>query len=166
MNRKMIEKSITRIENFITGVAIAIMVSSVMWGVITRYITDKPAVWTNELSGILLTWVVFIGAMAAFRKKAHVNVPLIVDSLPPNLRRALGILSELFILAFLICATYLSYVMMQKGASRPSPVLGIPFSYVYLAPLVSFAVMSLHGAAEFWQLFTKKRATAEAPGEA
>jgi TRAP-type C4-dicarboxylate transport system permease small subunit len=36
--------------------------------------------------------------------------------------------------------------MMQKGASRPSPVLNIPFSFVYLATLTCFAGMTLTSA--------------------
>ena len=36
--------------------------------------------------------------------------------------------------------------MMQKGATRPSPVLDIPFSWVYLATLLAFVGMSLTSA--------------------
>ena len=112
----------------------------------TRYITERPAVWTTELSGILFTWVVFIGAMTAFRDGKHIRVTLFIDILPVRLRAVLYKTGDVLVLGFLVYVTYLSYRMMLKGASRPSPVLDIPFSWVYLATVVSFAGMSVTAA--------------------
>lgn len=39
---------------------------------------------------------------------------------------------------------YLSWVMMGKGATRLSPVLRIPFTWVYLATVLCFAIMSIN----------------------
>ena len=87
-------------EDTVTGLALLVMVSAVLWGVLTRYITAQPAVWTSELSGIVFTWVVFIGAMAAFRKRAHINVPLLVDSLPAKAQRVVTLLADVLVLVF------------------------------------------------------------------
>lgn len=134
---------IRRAENLISFSALSVLVLSVLWGVLTRYITERPAVWTTELSGILFTWVVFIGTMTAFRDGRHIRVTLLVDILPERARTILLKLGNILIAAFLIYVTYLSVVMMQNGASRPSPVLNIPFSWVYLATFLCFAGMSI-----------------------
>ena len=84
-------------EDTVTGLALLVMVSAVLRGVLTRYITAQPAVWTSELSGIVFTWVVFIGAMAAFRKRAHINVPLLVDSLPAKAQRVVTLLADVLV---------------------------------------------------------------------
>ncbi len=134
---------VRRAENAISLTALAILVLSVLWGVLTRYVTSRPAVWTTELSGILFTWVVFIGAMTAYREGRHIRVTLLVDILPTALQILLIKASDFLVAAFLIYVTYLSVIMMQNGASRPSPVLDIPFSWVYLATVISFAGMSV-----------------------
>ncbi len=134
---------IRRVENLVSFSALSILLFSVLWGVLTRYVTEKPAVWTTELSGILFTWVVFIGAMTAFREGRHIRVTLFVDILPDAVQLVLRKVGDLLVLAFLVYATYLSFLMMQKGASRPSPVLDIPFSWVYLATLICFVGMSI-----------------------
>ncbi|WP_323764409.1 TRAP transporter small permease [Marinovum sp.] len=135
-----------RAENLVSFSALAALTGAVLWGVLTRYVTERPAVWTTELSGILFTWVVFIGAMTAHREGRHIRVTLLVDLLPPQVRRALRKLADALVLGFLMYAAWLSFVMMQNGATRPSPVLDIPFSWVYLATLIAFAGMSLTSA--------------------
>lgn len=137
---------IKRVETLISFSALSILVLSVLWGVLTRYVTERPAVWTTELSGILFTWVVFIGAMTALRDGRHIRVTLLIDSLSPSLRSAVLRLGDLIVLGFLIYVSYLSVLMMQKGATRPSPVLDIPFSYVYLATTICFVGMSVTSA--------------------
>ena len=134
---------VRRAENLISFSALSLLVFSVLWGVMTRYVTAQPAVWTTELSGILFTWVVYIGAMTAFRDGRHIRVTLLVDILPGTLRKMLLTAGDLLVLGFLIFVTYLSFLMMQKGATRPSPVLNIPFSLVYLATVICFAGMSV-----------------------
>lgn len=134
---------IRRAENLISFSALAMLTGSVLWGVLTRYVTERPAVWTTELSGILFTWVVFVGAMTAMRENRHIRVTLLIDMLPRFEKQIVSKIGELIVVAFLVYATWLSVLMMQKGATRPSPVLDIPFSYVYLAAVIGFAGMSI-----------------------
>ncbi|MDB6179273.1 TRAP transporter small permease [Paracoccus sp. Z330] len=130
-------------ERWIAYCATIGIVLAVLWGVLTRYVTAKPAVWTSELSGILFTWVVFVGAATAFRENRHIYIDLFLGLLPASGQRIVAMTARLLTLAFLTCAAFLSYQMMIKGATRPSPVLRIPFSLVYLAPLLSFSLMAL-----------------------
>ncbi|SNS60459.1 TRAP transporter small permease [Antarctobacter heliothermus] len=147
-----------RAERLVSFAALAALTGSVLWGVLTRYGTEKPAVWTTELSGILFTWVVYIGAMTAHREGRHIRVSLLVDLLPPALRRAVMLFADASVLAFLAYVTWLSFLMMQKGATRPSPVLDIPFSWVYLATVIAFAGMTISQTVRLLD-----RATAEHP---
>ncbi|MDV7145596.1 TRAP transporter small permease [Tropicimonas sp. TH_r6] len=140
---KQIRNFLDSAEGIVTNIAMAVLLGSVLWGVLTRYVTAKPAVWTTELSGILFTWVVFIGALTAFRKNQHIRVSLLVDSLPLPAQRIARILSDLVVLSFVGYSAWLSFIMMGKGATRMSPVMDIPFSYVYLAPFIAFSIMTL-----------------------
>lgn len=134
---------IRRAENMVSFTAQSLLVLSVLWGVLTRYVMPRPAVWTTELSGILFTWVVFIGAMTAYRDGRHIRVTLLVDILPAPARRIANLAARVMVAVFLIYVTWLSVLMMQNGAGRPSPVMNIPFSWVYLATVICFAGMSV-----------------------
>lgn len=134
---------IGRVESLVSNATLGILVLTVLWGVLTRYITEKPAVWTTELSGILFTWVVFVGAATAYRNGRHIRITLLVDAVPPAVSAIVHFLAKLIVAAFVIYVTYLAYLMMIKGMTRVSPVMDIPFLWVYLAPLISFGIMSL-----------------------
>ncbi|MHA3980764.1 TRAP transporter small permease [Halovulum sp. GXIMD14794] len=134
---------IDRVETWVCNIALGALLSCVLWGVLTRYITEKPAVWTTELSGILFTWVVFVGAASAMAHDRHIRVSLLVDVLPEGAAAWVRLLSRIIVVLFLAAVTWLSVQMMLKGASRPSPVLRIPFSWVYLASVLAFAEMTL-----------------------
>lgn len=123
--------------------AMLFLLLAVLWGVLTRYVTESPAVWTTELSGILFTWVVFIGAAVAFREGQHIRVTLLVDALPDTVSRLLRFAGDLLVAAFLCYGTWLAIGMMELGATRFSPVMRLPFSWVYLAVVISFAAMSV-----------------------
>lgn len=137
-------KLMKRIEEYVTYLALGVLVSCVLWGVFTRYITARPAVWTTELSGIAFTWTVMLGAMIAHRKDKHIRVTLLMDKLPAPFKRVLKITGDLIVVVFLAYVTYLSYVMMLKGVTRESPVLRIPFSYVYIISVFCFAIMTIN----------------------
>lgn len=136
-------KVIGRIEVFIANSTLAALFLAVLWGVMTRYITEKPAVWTTELSGILFTWTVFLGSTTAFREGQHIQINLLVECLPTIASKAVELISRLLVSVFLVFVAYLSYKMMMKGMTRLSPVLNIPFFWVYLSVFLSFSMMSL-----------------------
>ncbi|WP_380056161.1 TRAP transporter small permease [Falsihalocynthiibacter sp. SS001] len=152
---------VRRAENLVSFTALALLTGCVLWGVLTRYVTERPAVWTTEFAGILFTWVVFIGAMTAMREGRHIRVMLLVDTTPERAQKMILKVGDLMVTAFLIYATYLSFVMMQKGATRPSPVLNIPFSYVYLATTISFAGMATTSSLQLLGILSQSTMTSE-----
>lgn len=123
--------------------AMLFLLLAVLWGVLTRYVTESPAVWTTEVSGILFTWVVFIGSAAAFREGRHIRVTLLLDALPGGVSRLLRFAGDFLVAGFLCYGTWLALGMMELGVTRFSPVMRVPFSWVYLAVVISFAAMSV-----------------------
>ena len=150
---------LARLEKLICFSALAALLIAVLWGVMTRYITERPAVWTTELSGILFTWVVFIGATTAFRDDRHIRVTLLVDALPTGVATVIRAVAQVIVLGFLSSLAYLSYEMMMQGATRLSPVMRIPFSFVYLSTFLAFTVMAATAAL---RLFAGARMTSTA----
>lgn len=155
---------VRRAENLISFSALLALVGCVLWGVLTRYITERPAVWTTELSGILFTWVVFIGANTAFLDGRHIRVTLLVDLLPKRAGVFFRLFADLAVIAFLIAVTVLSIQMMLKGATRMSPVLDIPFSLVYLATVLAFSLMTITATLRLFGILSPAEDTA-APEE-
>ncbi|MDG4674931.1 TRAP transporter small permease [Shinella sp. 838] len=149
----MLSNPLTRLlihlENAAIFIALSGLVLAVIWGVLSRYVTTHPAIWTGEVSGFLFTWVVFIGGMAAYRRGQHIRITLFVDVLPERISYLVRRFADLTMIVFLAYATFLSVEMTIQGASRPSVALRIPFAVVYASTVISFAVMCLTAALRF-----------------
>ena len=71
-------------EELVAVFALAVVVLSVSWGVITRYITAQPAAWASEIATLGFAWVVFFGAAACIKYKLHPAIDLLNTRLPPR----------------------------------------------------------------------------------
>lgn len=68
---------------------LAIASSLGMYQIITRFVLEQPAEWSEILIRLSLIWMVFMGIPAAFRQGAMVSVDVLYRWSPPRLRRVL-----------------------------------------------------------------------------
>ncbi len=76
-----------------------------MYQVITRFVLEQPAEWSEVLIRFTLIWMVFLGVPTAFRLGAMVSVDVLYRALPHAPRRALETLiaiASLFLLAIIL----------------------------------------------------------------
>lgn len=100
------------IERYTTGlsliIACAMLVIAVALGffqIITRFVIERPAEWTEVLIRFSLIWMVFMGIPTAFRQGAMVSVDVLHRWSPPNLKRVLDgfvMIASLTLLAVII----------------------------------------------------------------
>ena len=57
------------------------VILSVGWGVLTRYITAQPAAWAGEIATLAFAWLVFFGAGACIKYHMHPTIDLLVEPL-------------------------------------------------------------------------------------
>ena len=93
-----------RLERFTSELAMAgacamlVVASSLgMFQIVTRFVLEQPAEWTEILIRLSLIWMVFLGIPVAFRQGAMVSVDVLYRWSPPKMRRVL----DLFLFAFL-----------------------------------------------------------------
>jgi TRAP-type C4-dicarboxylate transport system permease small subunit len=91
-----VKQTFLRIERISSGVAMAgacamLVVASVlgMFQIITRFVLEQPAEWSEILIRLSLIWMVFLGIPTAFRQGAMVSVDVMYRWSPPRLRRFL-----------------------------------------------------------------------------
>lgn len=142
-----------RWEETLAVIALAIVVFAVSYGVVTRHLTQTSATWATELASLSFTWVVFLGAAGAMRRNMHVSVDAVIRLLPDRLARTIDWLTNTLVLAFLAYASWLALTITIDAYDRPSPVLRISFTWVYLAVLLCFGSMLVqHSLAMLRQL--------------
>ena len=84
------------LERRTTGLAMAVacamlvVASSLgMFQIVTRFVLEQPAEWSEILIRFSLIWMVFMGIAAAFRQGAMVSVDVLYRWSPPGVRRVL-----------------------------------------------------------------------------
>lgn len=118
--------------------------------IVTRFILESPAEWTEVLIRFSLIWMVFLGIPTAFRQGAMVSVDLLYRLSGQRMRRVLDT-------AVAIAALTLSVVIFWWGldyANRGSVqsmigLEGVSMFWAYLAMPVG-AVFSMIGIVGNW----------------
>ena len=130
-------------EEIVACVALAAVVLSVSWGVITRYITAQPAAWASEVATLAFAWVVFFGAAACIKYKLHPSIDMLVVRLPRPLQIAVRGLNHALVLGLCIFMAWFGTRFAIDAWSNPSPVLRLPLTWLYGPVAFCFALMAL-----------------------
>jgi hypothetical protein len=77
---------IDQFEEIVASVAVVVVILSVAWGVLSRYVTEQPSAWAGEVATLAFAWVVFFGATACIKYHMHPTIDLLVRIFPRGLR--------------------------------------------------------------------------------
>ena len=90
------KQTFLKIEHLTTGFAMLVacmklvIASSLgLFQIITRFVLEQPAEWSEILIRFSLIWMVFMGIPAAFRQGAMVSVDVLYRWSPPKIKRIL-----------------------------------------------------------------------------
>lgn len=135
---------VRNIEALISAVAFAVMVLAISFNVILRFLTGRSMVATEEIAYLAFAYSIFFALAILYRNRAMIAIDFIVDSLPPRLHYAVSLFNGILLLVATAYLTYLSYTLAAGGWIRRTAFLNIPYFYVNLAPMLSFALMTVY----------------------
>jgi tripartite ATP-independent transporter DctM subunit len=78
-------------------------------GVISRYIFDRPLIWSDELASTLFLWLAMLGAVIAFRRDEHMRMTACVGMFSGAVRSMLDSVATAAALAFLLLLIWPAY---------------------------------------------------------
>ena len=115
-------------------------------GVVARYFFNSPFTWSDELASLLLVAITFLGGYSALVTGKLANVTMVLDKLPPTLRKVLITVRNILIIAICIIIAKSIIEMMGKPVvqKQVSSTMRIPMKYVYCVMPVSFIMMAVH----------------------
>jgi TRAP-type C4-dicarboxylate transport system permease small subunit len=135
----MLKRSAEVLDRALAGLLaalLALMVASVTWQVISRYLLGNPSGWTEELARFLLIWIGLFGGALAYHRRLHLGLDLLADRLDGAAlawqRRAVDTCVLIFAVSILIIGGS-SLVGLTYELAQYSPALGLPMSFVYLS---------------------------------
>jgi TRAP-type C4-dicarboxylate transport system permease small subunit len=105
-----------------------------LWQIVTRFIIERPAEWTEVLIRFSLIWMVFLGIPQAFRVGAMVSVDVLYRWSGARLRRVLDSAVALAALLLIAVIIIVGWQYAQRG--RVQSVIGledVSMFWAYLA---------------------------------
>jgi tripartite ATP-independent transporter DctM subunit len=94
-------------------------------GVISRYVFDRPLVWSDELASTLFLWLAMLGAVTAFHREEHMRMTACVGMLPGPARALLDSLATGASLAFLLLIVWPAFQYASDELPITTPALQI-----------------------------------------
>ena len=131
-----------RFEDWIALVFFWLLAGVIFHQFFTRYALNDSAGWTEEIARYLLICVVFVGAAIGVRKNNHVQVDFFYRIMPRWLRRVMSTLVDLFRVAFLGYAAWLTWELTQKIGGQQMSIIDWPIGIVYSVVLFGFVLMT------------------------
>lgn len=134
-------------ETAIANSATVVILATVCWNVISRYVLRSPVAWAGDVTSIAFAWLIFIGAAAVHNRRGHISVDLVAALLPERLRRMLDWLVEAFVAAFCAYAAYLcAQQTIVSHTTAKTTVLEIPLSVLFVSLAIGFLMMAVRSA--------------------
>ena len=127
------------------AMAVVVMSTVVFLQVVFRYLFNSPIPWSEETARILFVWITMMGTFLAVKSKNHINIETFVNYFFSAETRAVisRVVSFLLIYYFL----YLFVVgisMVVQTYENLTPVMLLPFSYIYIAIPISAGLIVLY----------------------
>ncbi len=141
---KKMSDGVYKVERPVLGVLIAAVVVLLFVNVILRYAFNAPLAWADEISRFLFTWISFVGASAAIKKKGHVAIDNFITRLSPKNQAWINLFTNGCIIAAMVLLIVYSIILMNMFSAASLSSVEIPQNVLYVSlPLSAFA-MSVH----------------------
>ena len=125
-------KALDRLLKYLLTFLVGLLTVSVFLQVLIRFVFKYPLPWTEEVSRIAFVYAIFVGATIAVREKAHLNVDFILVVLPQGVARAIKVAGTGLVGIFLVFMTWQGVVFVRVTGVQVTPVMQVPFRYLYL----------------------------------
>ena len=145
--------------------AVGVILFAALFGVFlvqitARFAFDRPLPWTDEAAVVIYLWVILWAAAFVVPEREHVAFDLVWNAAGPRARRAMRIMGQLLLGGLAASALPGCWDYVRFMAREGTPVLGVPFSAVFL-PFV-LLLLALVGRSG-WAVWQALRAEAFPP---
>ncbi len=141
---KTFEHLLVGLNKWVLVLLLSAMSVIVFTNVALRYLTNFSIVWAEEVARYLMIWMTFLGAGMALRMGGHVAITNLHDMVPTGAARYLRGIVALVLLSFCLLMIWIGYDYMSRMGRQLTPATRIPFSYIYAAMPIGFALLTLH----------------------
>lgn len=129
-----------RIEYACAGLLLGAVVILVGIAAVTRGM-GMPIIWSVEVAQLLFVWLVVIAADLGMQTNRHFGMQIMLDNVPPSIRKATEIANILVMIGLLVMLFYYAWNNTILIHSRLDGALQLPGSYYHGSMVVGFGLL-------------------------
>lgn len=143
-------RRLRRLADWVGGALFLALFLTFLVQIAARFGFHRPLAWTDELAVILYVWVILWAAAFMVSEHEHVVFDLLWNRAGPRWRRVMRLAGHLMVGGLALAAIPANWDYVRFMAREGTPVLGVPFLWVFLPLvilLVALALRNLWGIA-------------------
>jgi TRAP-type C4-dicarboxylate transport system permease small subunit len=117
------------------AVVVLVGIASVARGI------GAPIIWSIEVAQLMFLWLVVIAADLGMQGNRHFGMQILLDNVPPAVRKATEIINIMVLICFLIFLLYYAWGNMILMHPRLDGALQIHGSYFHASMVAGFALL-------------------------
>jgi TRAP-type C4-dicarboxylate transport system permease small subunit len=119
--------------------------------IVARFGFGRPLPWTDELAVVLYVWVILWACAFVVPEREHVVFDLVWNSVGRRTRLVMRVLGNVMLGALALVAIPASWDYVRFMAREGTPVLNVPFMWVFLPFVLLLAAIAVRGAWGIWR---------------
>jgi tripartite ATP-independent transporter DctM subunit len=131
----------------VVAVAIFGELAAVIVDVLGRTLFEAPLLWADEVGGLALTMIAFIGGAVAYRRDQHIAVRVLVDGLPGGLRGPMHAAADWLVLETAVVCFVTSFPLLISRWDELTPLLEMHGTWLALPLTVGMALLAVYAVA-------------------
>ncbi len=114
---------------------LGIIVPINLYEILVRYFFNKSLIWIQEVSVLLMVWMIFCGFTKIVYDKKDITIDLLTSRFSAKTRLGVDAITQMIVLAFLLIFTFYGYQYFLKQIGIGTLTAGIP-RILYIIPVV------------------------------
>lgn len=151
----------TKAISMLCGAMVGILLVINLLAVVMRYVFSAPLFWCEEVSLLLFMWFVALALIPLTYQRRGIALDFFVDLLKPTPKKILRIVVDTLGAVLLVMVTSFGVELMRRSLYRFTPILHIPYRYIYLSLVVAMAISAaihlLYAVEDTLSLIREKR---------
>lgn len=144
------------LDEIVASLILVLIILLTVAGVVCRYLLNQPLAWQEEISTVLMVWLVFIGCSVVAKRSTPIRIDSLTEMLPPRHRRhVLWAVQVLMLLVLGVVCFYAGLLTLQT--QKHTAILKIPYQVVYMAVPISMLLMICYTARDLIQSVRSRR---------
>ena len=135
----------------VVALIVAILVIATIQ-VISRYVLNVSAQWTEEIAQLALLWLVFLSAGLVSASDGHVTIRILGGLLGRRGRRFLAGTAYVAVIASAVALIIVGFEPTVARLGLPLPATRWPAGLTYVGVLIGFGLIALHTTINLWIL--------------